>query len=54
MPVWELSPGTEADELTGPCQAFEKRLQAAHADETPLNAEERGARAGLISRQVNL
>ena len=54
VPVWELSPGTEADELTGPCQAFEKRLQAALADETPLNAEERGARAGLISRQVTL
>lgn len=54
VPVWELQPGTEADELTGPCQAFEKRLQKALKDDSPLTAEERGARAGLISRQVNL
>lgn len=54
VPVWELHVGTEADELTGPCAAFEKRLQAALADDSALSAEERGARAGLISRQVNL
>lgn len=54
VPVWELQPGTEADELDGPCGAFEKRLQKALADDSPLTAEERGARAGLISRQVNL
>lgn len=54
VPVWELQPGTEADELAGPCKEFEKRLQKALADDSPLTAEERGARAGLISRQVNL
>lgn len=54
VPVWELNPGTEADELTGPCQRFEERLQAALAVEGALDADERRARAGLISRQVNL
>lgn len=54
VPVWELQPGTEADELAAPCAAFEKRLGAAFADDAPLTAQERGARAGLLSRQVNL
>lgn len=54
VPVWELAAGTEADELAEPCRAFEERLTKALADETPLNADERRARAGLISRQVNL
>lgn len=54
VPVWELVPGTEADELAGPCAAFEERLQAALAVAEDLNAEERRARAGIISRQVNL
>lgn len=54
VPVWELNPGTEADELTGPCRAFEERLQEALAVDGPLDADERRARAGLIARQVSL
>lgn len=54
VPVWELNPGTEADELSTPCKAFEKRLAAALAVTEPLTADERRARAGMISRQVTL
>lgn len=54
IPVWELVPGTEAEELTAPMQAMGKRLDAALADTTPLDAAARRAKAGLISRQVNL
>ena len=54
IPVWQLNPGTEAEELTKPMQAMAKRLEAALAITEPLNAEERKAKAGIISRQVNL
>lgn len=54
VPVWELAAGTEAEELTEACVAFEERLTQALADTAALTADERRARAGLISRQVNL
>lgn len=54
IPVWELVPGTEADELTAPMRAMAERLEAALADSAPLDADARRARAGIISRQVNL
>lgn len=54
IPVWELVPGTEAEELTAPMQAMGERLEKALADTTPLDAAARRAKAGLISRQVNL
>lgn len=54
VPVWELVPGTEADELAGPCAEFEKRLEAALAETGPLDADARRARAGIVSRQVTL
>ena len=54
IPVWELVPGTEAEELTKPLQAMGERLDAALADESPLSPEDRRAKAGIISRQVNL
>jgi len=54
IPVWELVPGTEAEELTKPLQAMGKRLEAALADSSPLSPEVRRAKAGIISRQVNL
>ena len=47
-------PGTEAEELTKPLQAMGKRLEAALADTSPLSPEVRRAKAGIISRQVNL
>ncbi|WP_196717001.1 DUF5926 family protein [Actinomyces trachealis] len=54
IPVWELNPGTEAEELTAPMQAMAQRLDAALAQTGPLDAEARRAKAGIISRQVNL
>ncbi len=54
VPVWELVPGTEADELTEPCRRFAERLSAALAEEGPLDADARRARAGIVSRQVTL
>ena len=54
IPVWELVPGTEAEELTKPLQAMGKRLEAALSDTSPLSPEVRRAKAGIISRQVNL
>ncbi|WP_043501596.1 DUF5926 family protein [Georgenia sp. SUBG003] len=54
IPVWELAPGTEAEELTGPLADFEKKLDQALASTEPLTADERRARAGIVSRQVSL
>ncbi|VEG28567.1 DUF5926 family protein [Actinomyces howellii] len=54
IPVWELNPGTEAEELTAPMQAMAERIDAALADDSPLDAAVRRAKAGIISRQVNL
>jgi len=54
IPVWELAPGTEAEELTGPLAGFEKKLEDALANDEPLTADERRARAGIVSRQVSL
>ena len=54
IPVWELVPGTEAEELTESMRAMAERLDAALADDAPLDAAARRAKAGIISRQVNL
>lgn len=54
IPVWELVRGTEAEELSEVCQEFEKKLDAALANDAPLSPEERRARAGIVSRQVAL
>ncbi|MFH5821046.1 DUF5926 family protein [Georgenia sp. AZ-5] len=54
IPVWELAPGTEADELAAPLEAFEAKLEQALASTEALTADERRARAGIVSRQVSL
>ncbi|NTW40385.1 MAG: topoisomerase II, partial [Cellulomonadaceae bacterium] len=54
VPVWDLAPGTEADELAEPLLALSARLDAALALDTPLDANERRARAGLVARQLTL
>ncbi|WNM24643.1 DUF5926 family protein [Demequina capsici] len=54
IPVWEMVAGTEPDELEKPVAAFAPKLAAALADESPLTADERRARAGLVSRQVTI
>ena len=54
VPVWDLAPGTEADDVEGPAREFLGRLEVALADTSPLDANARRARAGLVSRQVTL
>lgn len=54
VPVFELAPGTEAEELEGPLADLGARLDAALAVDGPLTPEERRGRAGLVSRQVSL
>lgn len=54
VPVWDLPADTPAEDWVGPATAFEARLERALALTEPLTADERRARAGLISRQVTL
>jgi hypothetical protein len=54
VPVWDLPADTPATDWTGPATEFEARLQQALAQKGPLTADERRARAGLLSRQVTL
>ncbi|MBM9432272.1 DUF5926 family protein [Flaviflexus equikiangi] len=54
IPVWQLAPGTEADELSAPMATFEDEFAAAIAATEPLTPEERRARSGIVSRQVTL
>lgn len=53
-PVWDLPPDVEADELETPALTFAARLEEAMAGVSPLTAVERGARAGVVSRQLTL
>ena len=54
VPVWDLDPERSAADYEEPLAAFLQRYAAALASETPLTAEERRARSGLLSRQVTL
>lgn len=54
VPVWELPRGTEADELAEPVRDLGARLDEAIAVTEPLDAAQRRARAGIVSRQVTL
>ena len=54
IPVWQLQPGSEADELGGPLSQFAAEFDKAIATTEPLTAEEMRARAGIVSRQVTL
>ena len=54
VPVWELPRGTEAADLEEPVKEFKVKLDAALAITEPLDANERRARAGVVSRQVTL
>jgi hypothetical protein len=54
VPVWDLAPGTDADELEAPAAAFAGKLEEALAETAPLTADERRARAGVVSRQLTL
>src|SRR3954454_15136804 len=54
VPVWDLPADVPAADWTGPATEFGPRLDAALAEPAPLSADERRARAGLLSRQVTL
>ncbi|HEY0119310.1 MAG TPA: DUF5926 family protein [Cellulomonas sp.] len=54
VPVWELARGTEAAEVDDQVAAFAPGFAAAVADDEPLDADARRARAGLVARQVTL
>ena len=54
VPVWDLADDTEADDVEAPILAFEQRLRSAMADTEPLTADQRRAKAGVVSRQLTL
>lgn len=54
VPVWDLDPELDPDAYEEPLAAWGARYAAALAVTDPLGAEERRARAGLLSRQVTL
>jgi hypothetical protein len=54
VPVWDLPADTPAADWTAPAAEFQTRLEAALASTEPLTADERRARAGLLSRQITL
>jgi hypothetical protein len=54
VPVWDLDPDRSSADYEGELGEFMTRYAAALAADSPLTAEERRARAGLLSRQVTL
>ena len=54
VPVWDLPADTLADDWTDAATDFQTRLEQALTVTDPLTADERRARAGLLSRQVTL
>ncbi len=54
VPVWDLAPGSEADDVEEPATAWLARFEEALADTTPLDDAARRARAGLANRQLTL
>ncbi len=54
VPVWDLVPGSVADDVEEPAAAFGARLDEAMAETSDLSADERRARAGVVSRQLTL
>ena len=54
VPVWDVPADVPGAEWTGPSAGLQSRLEAALAVTDPLTADQRRARAGLLSRQVTL
>jgi hypothetical protein len=54
VPVWDLPAEAPAEDWAGPAAEFQSRLEPALAATDPLTADERRARAGLLSRQITL
>ena len=53
-PVWDLPVGTGPAAIEATAAEFGKHLDAALAEDAPLTAEERAARAGLANRQLTI
>ncbi|MGL5866409.1 MAG: DUF5926 family protein [Dermatophilaceae bacterium] len=54
VPVWDLDPALEASDYEAELSDWRGRYTVALASSEPLTADERRARAGLLSRQVTL
>ncbi|MGY1844650.1 DUF5926 family protein [Modestobacter sp. SYSU DS0875] len=54
VPVWDVPADVPGADWAAPAAELQTRLEAALAVDTPLTADERRARAGLLSRQVTL
>lgn len=54
VPVFQVDAAASVEDLTLPAAELEKNLQTALAKDEPLTADEKRARAGLVSRQVTL
>lgn len=54
IPVWELDEEALLDDLEDPAAAMAERLAQLVADSTPLDADERRARAALANRQITI
>src|SRR3954449_10750292 len=54
VPVWDLPADAPAEDWIEPARKFQARLEQALAQTEPLTADERRARAGLLSRQITL
>lgn len=54
VPVWEFGARVEPDAVAGDVADLRARLDEAIATETPLSADERRAREGIVSRQVSI
>jgi hypothetical protein len=54
VPVWDLAPGTEADEIEDAAAAFRERLDGALSEDAPLTAAQRRAREALRARQLTV
>lgn len=54
VPVWDLPREAESSSWEEPLAGFAKRYADALTVDTPLNAEERRARQGLLGRQLTL
>lgn len=54
IPVWELPKGSEAEDIEAAAAEFWPIFEAELSNKAPLGADERRARAGIVSRQVTL
>ncbi|MCG7322819.1 DUF5926 family protein [Arsenicicoccus bolidensis] len=54
IPVWEVDPEADPASFSDPAQQMQQRYAEALAGSTPLSADERRARSGLLSRQITL